>query len=717
MDVPMDVRQRDHIETVVLTTTGQSPVAARMHDAIIRSSWQRCVHQYGLDPTRMQEARIVPQTRLREHQQRIDDFARIARYGLESLYGQVAQMGYVVLLTDADGVTVDYLGDAAADAGLRRAGLYLGAEWSENGAGTCAVGTALATGQALTVHQADHFDATHIPLTCTAAPLFDSHGQLNAILDISALSSPQAKDSQMLALYLVRTYASRIEDAYFLRRHRQDWILKLSPASEFIDVNPEYLIALDANGCIVGHNHRTQQMLTAEPGMAGMAGVGPGAASAGTPLLGMRFDTLFDARPEELGRFVYSRPSEQRIVRLNRSGRLLYLSVMPPMLRLPSCTPQSAPAPIPAELAALCGGDAALQQQLQRAARLVDAPINLLINGETGSGKEYLARALHRASARRDGPFIAVNCAAIPETLIESELFGHLPNSFSGAGPKARRGLIQEADGGTLFLDEIGDMPRELQSRLLRVLAEGEVLAIGASRPVKVNVRVISATHHPLDQLISGGGFREDLYYRLNGARLVLPPLRERSDLDWLVEKFLAVPEGEPGFTLAEPARAQLRRHRWPGNLRELRNALEYARAVCSGRHIEADDLPEGIGAPSALAAYACASTEPASAAFEDAVPVSTAHRSETGQKEEPETEPGAQPDTLPPEAMLLLQHLRVCGWNLSAVARQLGMSRMTLYRRMARYGIQSPNRSDSAGLGPTQTPTQIPTPTRRSAS
>ncbi|PVX75756.1 sigma-54-dependent Fis family transcriptional regulator [Paraburkholderia unamae] len=655
----MDVRQRDHIETVVLTTAGQPPVAARMHDAIIQSSWQRCVHQYGLDPTRMQEARILPQMRLREHQQRIDDFARIARYGLETLYSQVAGMGYVVLLTDADGVTVDYLGDAGTDAGLRRAGLYLGAEWSENGAGTCAVGTALATGQGLTVHQADHFDATHIPLTCTAVPLFDPHGRLNAILDISALSSPLAKDSQTLALHLVRTYAGRIEDAYFLRRHRQDWILKLSPAFEFLDVNPEYLIALDANGCIVGHNRRAHQMLTAEPGVG----------ATGTSLLGARFDTLFDARAEELGRFVYSRPSEQRIVQLSRSAKRLYLSVMPPMLRLPPHTQT----PLPAGLAALCGGDAALEQQLQRASRLIDAPINLLINGETGSGKEYFARAMHRASARRDGPFIAVNCAAIPETLIESELFGHLPNSFSGAGSKAKRGLIQEADGGTLFLDEIGDMPRELQSRLLRVLAEGEVLAIGASRPVPVNVRVISATHHSLDQLVSGGRFREDLYYRLNGARLTLPPLRERSDLDWLVEKFLTVPQGLPAYTLSEPARAQLHRHRWPGNLRELRNVLEYARAVCSHRHIETDDLPEGIGGQHLVPTPEC----PA--------PDAAAHCAD------------AEPHTLSPEGMLLMQYLRASGWNLSAVARQIGISRMTLYRRMARHGIQSPNRNDTA--------------------
>ncbi|GAB7536609.1 sigma-54-dependent Fis family transcriptional regulator [Burkholderia sp. 3C] len=658
----MDVRQRDHIETVVLATTGELPAAMRTHDALIQSSWRRCVHQYGLDPARMQEARILPPVRLREHQQRIDDFTRIARHGLETLHGQVAGMGYVVLLTDADGVTVDYLGDANADAALRRAGLYLGAEWSEDGAGTCAVGTALAAGQALTVHQADHFDATHIPLTCTAAPLFDSYGRLTAILDISALSSPQARYSQMLALQLVRMYASQIEDAYFLRRHRQDWVLKLSPAPEFLEVSPDYLIALDADGRIAGHNRRAQQALA--------AGTDPHDPHA-PPLLGQRFEALFDARTEELGRFVYSRPSEQRVVRLNHGGRALYLSVMPPAPSLPPAMRDGTPPPLPAELAALCGGDAALQQQLQRAAKLIDSPINLLINGETGSGKEFLAKALHRASARRHGPFIAVNCAAIPDTLIESELFGHLPNSFSGAGSRPKRGLIEEANGGTLFLDEIGDMPRELQSRLLRVLSEGEVLAIGASRPVPVDIRVISATHHALDRLIGSGLFREDLYYRLNGARFALPPLRERGDLDWLVRKLLAVPEGEPGYTMSAAARERLHRHRWPGNLRELRNALEYARAVCDHRHIEARDLPEGIG--------------DAHAGEAASRPLLADHVDHTEDRH-----------TLPPEAALLMQYLRAAGWNLSAVARQIGISRMTLYRRMARYGIQSPNRTDT---------------------
>jgi sigma-54 dependent transcriptional regulator, acetoin dehydrogenase operon transcriptional activator AcoR len=673
----MDMRQRKHIEAVVEATTRTLPagqptggpmMAARTHEAIIESSWRRCVHQYGLDPSRMQEARILPQTRLREHQQRIDDFARIARHGLQTLYSQVAGLGYVVLLTDAQGVTVDYLGDANTDTSLRRAGLYLGAQWSETGAGTCAVGTALATGQALTVHQIDHFDATHIPLTCTAAPLFDSHGGLTAILDISALTSPQARESQSLALQLVRIYASHIENANFLRTHRQDWILKLNTSPEFVDVDPEYLVALDASGRIVGHNRRAHEMLAAEQGRGGEL----------PPLVGTPFEALFDARLEDLGRFVYSRPSELRALSLARSGALLYLSVMPPApLWQPGANATrdaGRASKIPAPLAALCGGDALLERQLERAAKLVDSPINLLINGETGSGKEYFAKALHQASARRGGPFVAVNCAAIPETLIESELFGHLPNSFSGAGPKAKRGLIQEADGGTLFLDEIGDMPRELQSRLLRVLAEGEVLSIGASRPVSVDLRVVSATHHSLDELVESGRFREDLYYRLNGARFALPPLRERTDLDWLIQKLLAVAPGG-AVALSPAARERLHRHRWPGNLRELCNVLRYARAVCSDGHIEVEDLPENVSASVSVSV-----SEAAAPALQGA---SVAHEE-------------FDPHLLSPEGMLLMQYLRAASWNLSAVARQIGVSRMTLYRRMARYGIRSPNQRDA---------------------
>ena len=671
----MQLHQHAHIRTVMqVAGEGRLPPAELARDRIILDSWARCVHQHRLDPTRMCEPLILPSHQLREHQERIEDLLHIARHGLETLYQQVAGMGYCLLLTDARGVTVDFIGDLTLDASLRRAGLYLGADWSEERAGTCGVGTAIATGQALTVHLDDHFDATHIPLTCTTSPVFDPLGQLTAVLDISALSSPHNKDSQHLALQLVKMYAGLIENANFLQRYRRDWILRLNESPEFVDVNPRYLLALDAAGRVIGHNRAAQRLLETE--------------AHALPVLGQPFERLFDARFEELGRFVPFRPSNQRALTVAGCGQLLFVQASPPApLRL-ATRQQVAQAerPLPAPLAALSGGDAALDRQIERAARLVNASIGVLLIGETGSGKEFFAKALHESSGRRGRPFIAVNCAAIPETLIESELFGHLPGSFTGASSKGKRGLIQEADGGTLFLDEIGDMPRDMQSRLLRVLAEREVLPVGATRPVPVNLRVIAATHHDLPTLVGAGVFRDDLYYRLNGAQIALPPLRERRDLDWLIQRLLdagAQADGQAAAPqLAAAARALLHAHRWPGNLRELRNVLDYARAVCSGGCIAPDDLPDEL-----LRAAAPAGAEPGP----DTAP--------TGPRSARPASAWQSPGEHPPEAVLLLQYLRAAQWNVSAVARQLGLSRMTLYRRMHRYGIVSPNQRSGDDL------------------
>ncbi|MGA1289079.1 MAG: sigma 54-interacting transcriptional regulator, partial [Rubrivivax sp.] len=277
-----------------------------------------------------------------------------------------------------------------------------------------------------------------------------------------------------------------------------------------------------------------------------------------------------------------------------------------------------------------------------------------------GSGKEYFAKAVHASSERRSRPFVAVNCAAIPEALIESELFGHLPGSFSGAAAKGKRGLVQEADGGTLFLDEIGDMPLALQARLLRVLSEREVLPVGATRAVPVNIRVIAATHAPLEALVRAGRFRDDLYYRLNGALVELPPLRERSDLSAMIDRLLG------GRTLTPAARVRLLAHRWPGNLRELRNALAYATSVCPHGPIGPDDLPE-------LRAVVAAA--PGHSAAHPAGP--TAHAAPPADVSDP----------------VLERALRDAQWNVSAVARRLGLSRMTMYRRMKRAGLVPPNR------------------------
>jgi len=627
----MQAAQREHIATVMqVADLGVQAAAARRHEQVIRDSWHRCVHEHQLDPTRMQEAVILPRSRLREHQDSMEALLHIARHGLETLYKQVAGLGYVVLLTDARGITVDFIGDLRMDPLLRKAGLYLGADWSERHAGTCGVGTCISTGEALSVHLDDHFDATHIPLTCTTSPIHDSRGELCAVLDISALSSPAPKESQALALQLVTMYAQHIENAAFLQRHRHDWVLRLSGAPQFLDVSPEFLVALDGQGRVIGHNRRAQQAL-------------PRAGSG--PLLGQRFDELLEARFEQIGRLVAAAHAAPQAVRRRGGSELLFLSAAPPRPMPQHSGPQQR-APVPAPLAALSAGDAALDRQVERAARLVNSPVSLLVTGETGSGKEYFAKAVHASSERRAQPFVAVNCAAIPEHLIESELFGHLPGSFSGAATRGKRGLITEADGGTLFLDEIGDMPLALQARLLRVLSEREVLPVGATRPLPVNLRVIAATHAPLEALVRAGRFRDDLYYRINGAQFALPPLRERSDLAALIDRLL--PDGN---TLLPEARARLLAHAWPGNLRELRNVLDCAAAMAEDGPIGPADLPELAGPPRVAAEH------PADPA-DDA----------------------------------LLQELKAAHWNISLAARRLGVARMTVYRRMKRAGLVAPN-------------------------
>ena len=630
-------------------------------DPIIRTSWERCVSEHRLDPTRMQEAVILPNGQLREHQDQMEAFLHIARHGLEALYRQVAGLGYCVLLTDARGVTVDFLGDLVFEPSLRKAGLYLGADWSEHHAGTCGVGTCIATQQALTVHLDDHFDATHIPLTCTAAPVFDDQGELKAVLDISALTSPSSKDSQHLALQMVKMYAAHVENASFLQRFGRHWVLRLSRAPQFLDVNPEYLLALDDQGCIAGHNRQAQMAL---------------GRSGGAPLVGQPLSAVLNLPLHDLGRFMGGQPVDQRAVTLPGSRDMLFVLASPP----PSLPVAGRPSGVqtrqemPAPMAALSGGDPAFDRILERAARLVNSPVNILLTGETGSGKERMARALHESSARRRQAFVAVNCSAIPESLIESELFGHLPGSFSGASARGKRGLIQEADGGTLFLDEIGDMPLPLQGRLLRVLAEREVQPVGATRPIAVNLRVVAATHCDLVAAVKAGRFRDDLYYRLNGAHFHLPPLRDRHDLPRLIRRLCEA--GHPSLQLDPAVMDALQAHAWPGNLRELGNVLEYARSLSVDGLVTLEDLPEYFS-PRPLG--------PSVGAWHQARPLPIPVAA---------LPPPAQAGSASPDAQRIEAELRLTGWNVSEAARHLGVSRMTLYRWMKREGLQSPRQA-----------------------
>jgi two-component system nitrogen regulation response regulator GlnG len=256
----------------------------------------------------------------------------------------------------------------------------------------------------------------------------------------------------------------------------------------------------------------------------------------------------------------------------------------------------------------ILGQAPAMQEVFRAIGRLSQSNATVLINGESGTGKELVARALHRHSPRKDGPFVALNTAAIPRDLLESELFGHEKGAFTGASAQ-RRGRFEEAAGGTLFLDEIGDMPAELQTRLLRVLSDGQFYRVGGHQPIRANARVITATHQNLEQRVKEGLFREDLFHRLNVIRLRLPPLRERrEDIPALARHFLANSAQQLGVEakrLSEPALKFLQNAPWPGNVRQLENLCHWLTVMAPGQQIELDDLPAEMrdAAPAAGAA------------------------------------------------------------------------------------------------------------------
>ena len=286
------------------------------------------------------------------------------------------------------------------------------------------------------------------------------------------------------------------------------------------------------------------------------------------------------------------------------------LSVVGRALAQPSEPSASAPEPRDSEeRLPLIGRSAVMQEIYRTIARLTTADLTVMINGESGTGKELVARALHDYGKRRSGPFVAINMAAIPRELIESELFGHERGAFTGATNRSQ-GRFEQAAGGTLFLDEIGDMPPEAQTRLLRVLQEGEFTSVGGRQPIKANVRIIAATHRDLRNAIRQGQFRVDLFYRLNVVPIRLPPLRERAeDIPLLARHFLdrARDDGLPAKMLGQGAIDRLKQHDWPGNVRELENVMRRLAALCPDETISAEtiaaELTESVPAPMAVTA------------------------------------------------------------------------------------------------------------------
>lgn len=462
----------------------------------------------GLSPDAPPSPMVHDGSGLRERQQRLEDVLRIAKMEMENLYEQIAGGGYAVVFADAEATLLHSVHDPALLREFRQTGLFCGASWAERYQGTNGIGTCAVERSALGVLRGEHYLARHLPLSCSGAPIPDPHGQLLAVLDAS---TPDARDTKLVQRHtsaLVRMSAAQIARSYFLEQYRQAWILRFHSRPEFAGLLHEALMAIGADGCVLAVNEAALEQL----------GKGDRSLLVGrdiSQVMQLDFDIM-----EQRARNDASTPWSIRCA--CRHGRRFFALAQPPR-RAPVAGGAHATTADSGEAAYACehvGSDPRMRHNLDNALKLVAHRVSILLCGATGTGKEEFAKAVHRGSPWAPRPFVAVNCAAIPEALIESELFGYARSAFTDAAREGRHGKLLQASGGTLFLDEIGDMPLPLQTRLLRVLEEQSVTPLGSDHAMPLELHVISASHRDLAQMVAAGEFREDLYYRLNGVVL-----------------------------------------------------------------------------------------------------------------------------------------------------------------------------------------------------
>ncbi|MBP1759870.1 MAG: transcriptional activator of acetoin/glycerol metabolism [Firmicutes bacterium] len=543
----------------------------------IYRSWQRSL-EYQVNHSLVSYQDILTTARLKERRDSQESLIRASEPVLPYIFSLLGSTQYTVLLGDNDGYIMEAVGDAPFMNKAQKVNLSPGASWREEIRGTNAIGTALRDNAPVSVFGWEHFVRDNHFLACWAAPIQNSQGEPLGVLDISGEASP---DRQKI-LNIAMMGANMIEKN--LRLFELENQLKFYQEGSKLasSLLQQGFLTIDQNGIITSIN------------------------SYGAGLLGSRQEDIIG----QLVGDVFSTPKgwmlngkSLNLHLKDRSGKEItshlnqVVNEAGQSLGAVGTLQIANDAPLTKTL--WIGNSPLSQRTLARASKIASTHSSVLIHGESGTGKEIISRTIHQLSPRSEGPFVALNCASLPASLIESELFGYVEGAFTGARRGGKPGKFELAIKGTIFLDEIGDMPLNVQVALLRVLQEKEVSRIGDTKAIKIDVRVIAATHKDLNALVSTEKFRLDLYYRLKVVTLELPPLRERvEDIADLVPYFIdktCKSLGLPPLGIQEEVYSYLSSHPWPGNVRELENCIEGMVALADGSVLTVADLPDEV--------------------------------------------------------------------------------------------------------------------------
>ncbi|RMN14359.1 Sigma-54 dependent transcriptional regulator [Pseudomonas syringae pv. coriandricola] len=613
------------------------PSASLAHDIIIQDSWTRC-RDFGLSHQTRPSFGQLPGAEVSRLLERHHGLVQTTHQEVLPVYENIlSNSNCLIMLADTQGQLLRSWGNQRFVEASQTQGFMAGASWSERGTGTNAIGTALACEQAIHIEPDEHFLKANRFMTGSASPIFDADRRIIAVLDVSSDSFLPPSHT----LGMVKMMSQSVENRLILDQFRDTHFqLIFNTGLNNLDSQWAGLLIFDESGQILCANRRADNLL-------------------GARLSGVNIETLFKCPILQLLSETEARPFALHAFGNNRFQCLLKCPTRKP-LKLHSVQPvQAAVVPRSLDLEAISLGDAKVEKAVLQAQRLLEKDIPLLIHGETGVGKEVFVKALHQASSRASQPLIAVNCAAIPAELVEAELFGYERGAFTGANQKGSIGLIRKADKGTLFLDEVGDMPMPVQARLLRVLQERCVQPLGSSELYPVDIRLISATNRSLREQVQAGHFRQDLYYRISGLSIELPPLRERTNKHALIQRIWErhrETHQRAGFS--REVLELFERHPWPGNIRQLNSVIQVALALADEQPISAEHLPEDFLLDANMDEKCRESLEARPLPYRQSSTEDLSHQ------------------------------LQAAGGNISLLAKQLGVSRNTLYKRLREQRI-----------------------------
>ncbi len=624
----------------------------------VAASWKRCLYEHHLDPYASIQTVRLSQKEIAERREKNLGLIEATKTFLNVLQLAVRNSGFILTLTDKDGYMLEVFGDAKIQRLAAETNFIPGCRRTEaDAAGTNSISLGLFVKKPVQVTGAEHFNINNHHWTCSSAPIYSPRTDFLGTITLSG----RAVEAHEHNLGMMIAAAKAIENKIAEEELSRDKDNLNSYLDSLLNSVSEGVIAI-RNGGIITHINRVAESMLAVPKAAVI-----GKQLCKTIEIEPKFwDELLQnnkVSDQELAFNIGGKPNffilSTRPIEVDRRmvGKILTFTAKQ---RVYDLINRFSEGHARFEFDDIIGRNAQLLQQVKLAQKAAQTDFRVLLQGESGTGKELFAQSIHNASSRKEGPFVAVSCAAIPRELIESELFGYREGAFTGSRKGGQVGKFELADKGTLFLDEISSMPFDMQSKLMRVLQENEVVRLGDNRYRKVDVRIIAATNRDLLDEVQKGNFREDLYFRLNVVEISIPPLRDRlDDLPHLVKHILGRISSRIGkgpLEVSKKAFRALKNYKWPGNIRELKNYLERASIICEGGIINPEHLPQRIFSEST---------------FHEHIDEDGSSLKET-------------------EEFLIVKVLRECRGNVSKSARHLQISRTTLHRRLKEMKLSS---------------------------